>query len=227
VTDTREPIYVASRAIPERVAMWLAMREQGFNVTSTWINEAGPGETASFPDLWQRIIAEIGRSSRFVLYAETQDFPLKGALVEAGAAIALGKPVICVLPGVVLEPRNMRPLGSWAQHPLVTLCQVWPEDLVPWMAERRAPVQGIGDGRSITPTSRPPGTVPWLVHMQAFEAYARHFGLGQSAERLAERGGFSYGEMQCLLAGHSPIRSACGEHPAVPGWMPRTKGDHK
>jgi hypothetical protein len=37
--------------------------------------------------------------------------------------------------------------------------------------------------------------------MRAWEAYAAIHGRAQSAERIAERGGFGYRELQALLAG--------------------------
>jgi hypothetical protein len=60
--------------------------------------------------------------------------------------------------------------------------------------EKRAPVQGerrIAVGRS----GRVPGTVSWQEHLEAYEDYARLYGRDQSAERLADRGGFSYFEL--------------------------------
>jgi hypothetical protein len=63
---------------------------------------------------------------------------------------------------------------------------------------RRAPVQGeYGEQR------RAAGTVTWAEHEEAYTAYAAMFGTGQSAKRLAERGGFSYDEITKLL-GHEP-----------------------
>lgn len=91
-------------------------------ITSSWIDEAGEGETADFGSLWVRIFAEITSADALLLYAETDDFPLKGAIVEVGAAIAMGKPVFAILPGVHLEERTLRPVGSWMAHPLVTRC---------------------------------------------------------------------------------------------------------
>jgi hypothetical protein len=60
--------------------------------------------------------------------------------------------------------------------------------------ERRAPVQ---PSRNIAPgrTGRIRGTVSWEEHLEAFEDYARLYGRNQSAERIAERGGFSYFEL--------------------------------
>jgi hypothetical protein len=51
-------------------------------------------------------------------------------------------------------------------------------------------------------TSRhaPPGptSIPWSVAEKAYGAYAREYGKGQSLERLAERGGFGWCEMDTL-----------------------------
>lgn len=113
-------VYVASRAsLPARSAMWRQYRDAGVPIVSTWIDEAGEGETESFAELWDRILLEIKTADRLVLYAEQEDFPLKGAFIEVGAAIALGKPVTICLPGVVLQGATYRPIGSWIAHRLV------------------------------------------------------------------------------------------------------------
>lgn len=115
-----ELIYIASRAsIPERAARWRDYRARGVLITSSWIDEDGEGQTASFTKLWARIQAEIARSDRLVLYAESDDFPLKGALIEAGIALGLTRKVTVCLPGVELQSRTFRPIGSWIAHPLV------------------------------------------------------------------------------------------------------------
>jgi hypothetical protein len=113
-------IYAASRAsVAARSAMWRAHRAGGANILSSWIDEADEGATEDFGELWVRIEQEVRACDRLVLYAEAHDFPLKGALVEVGMALAFGKDVFVVTPGVALDPRNMRPLGSWATHPRV------------------------------------------------------------------------------------------------------------
>jgi hypothetical protein len=114
-------VYVASRAsLPERPAMWRKLRGEGWPINSTWIDEAGEGETKSMQELWARIAREIAAASAVVLYAEEGDLPLKGALIEVGMAIGMGKPVFACLPGVALDARSFRPVGSWLAHPLVT-----------------------------------------------------------------------------------------------------------
>lgn len=117
----RRGIYIASRAsLPERAARWKHLRDvEGWLIVSTWIDEAGEGETNDFSELWSRIEAEVKSAERLIFYAEANDFPLKGGLVEAGIAISAGVPIFVVTPGVVIEPRSCRPVGSWMKHPLV------------------------------------------------------------------------------------------------------------
>lgn len=57
---------------------------------------------------------------------------------------------------------------------------------------RRAPVNGP-----------PGGTIAWPEHLRAWIAYARTYGTDQSAERIAERGGFGVSELVTQL-GHMP-----------------------
>jgi hypothetical protein len=101
--------------------MWRRFRATGFNIVSSWIDEAGPGETASMTELWSRVEREVRSATRLVLYVEPHDFPLKGALIEVGMALGAGVPVYVVAPDVAIDPRSLRPIGSWLAHPLVTL----------------------------------------------------------------------------------------------------------
>jgi hypothetical protein len=100
--------------------MWRRIRECGTLINSSWIDEAGEDETGDFGELWTRIVGEIARSEMLILYAEQNDFPLKGAFVEVGIALGMSLPVRVVLPGVKLDGRTCRPVGSWLRHPLVT-----------------------------------------------------------------------------------------------------------
>lgn len=111
-------VYVASRAsIPARGAMWRSLRHGGWNICSSWIDEDGSGQTPDMSQLWERIEREIRISDALILYAEPGDMPLKGAFVEAGMAIAQGKPVFAVLPQI---DNPVKVIGSWLLHPLVT-----------------------------------------------------------------------------------------------------------
>ena len=66
-----------------------------------------------------RIDREIAECDQLTLYVETNDFPLKGALIEVGMALGKCKPVTVVLIDIELNERNLKPLGSWAAHELV------------------------------------------------------------------------------------------------------------
>lgn len=57
---------------------------------------------------------------------------------------------------------------------------------------RRAPVQGDVYG---VKGGRGAGSIAWSEHLLAYTGYAREFGRSQTADRLADRGGFSYAEL--------------------------------
>lgn len=106
--------------------MWRQLREAGIEIVSTWIDEAEPGETADLGELWVRIAREIASADRLVLYVEADDFPLKGAFIEVGIALGMGKPIVLVAPEIEFSAPSYRPIGSWIKHPLVTLCSdIW------------------------------------------------------------------------------------------------------
>lgn len=105
-----EGIYVASRV--KHAEMWKRHRADGRPIIATWIDEAGEGATNDFGELWQRIRKEIASCRALVFYGTAEDAPWKGALVEVGMALAMGKRVYLVYDGE-LDGRTMRPLGSW------------------------------------------------------------------------------------------------------------------
>ena len=57
---------------------------------------------------------------------------------------------------------------------------------------RRAPVQGEYHPRR---RQVPAGTIAWDEHVEAWEVYDAKYHSGQSAERIAERGGFCHEEV--------------------------------
>ena len=127
----RGGIYIASRArIPERSAEWRRLRASGAPIISTWIDEAGPGETKSFSELWARITSEIARSDGLLLYLEPDDLPLKGTYVEAGMALAMCKPV------AIVRPKGGY-IGSWVEHPSVRHFFTT-EGALQWLSEHAA-----------------------------------------------------------------------------------------
>lgn len=113
-------IYVASRV--RHAEMWRKWRDNaGVPIISTWIDEAGEGETGDFSELWARITAEVLSCERVVFFASQGDPPFKGAFIEIGIALGAGIPVTVVLDQIELEPRSCRPIGSWINHPLVKI----------------------------------------------------------------------------------------------------------
>jgi hypothetical protein len=131
---TNAGIYIASRTY--RAARWRRLRDvEGWQITSSWIDEAGAGESPDLGNLWSRVEAEIARSKLLILYVEMEDFPLKGALIEVGMAIASPIPVRIVAPGVILDPVSFRPLGSWVRHPRVSFCDTMIEARGPGVLE--------------------------------------------------------------------------------------------
>ncbi len=111
-------IYVASRV--RHAAMWQGYKDRGLPIISSWINEAGDGDTDDFGELWTRIESEIRRCRALIFYGQAGDDPWKGAFIEIGLALAYNKPVFVVLNGIELRDRTMRPVGSWLAHPNVT-----------------------------------------------------------------------------------------------------------
>lgn len=127
-------IYVASRTY--HAGIWRDARDKGIPIISTWIDEAGEGETADLSELWARIQREVTSAERLVMLIEDGDFPFKGALIEVGMALAAGKPVYLVIdPDIELDGRTLRPLGSWAKHPNVH----WMPTLYDAFNARRSP----------------------------------------------------------------------------------------
>src|SRR5260221_2145966 len=106
-------IYAMSRT--RHAPMWIGFRARGIPIISTWMDEKDDNLTV----LWSRIVAEMRQARQAILYVEPLDFPLKGALVEVGIALAFNVPVSVVSPGIELDERY-RPLGSWVTHPLVS-----------------------------------------------------------------------------------------------------------
>ena len=87
-------VYMASKAVAHG-PRWQALRDAGFPVISTWIDESQPDATLDWPDLWQRCLSEVARAEVLICYMEPGE-TLKGVWVEVGAALALGVPVLGV-----------------------------------------------------------------------------------------------------------------------------------
>jgi len=86
-------IYISSKV--KHAARWQALRDAGAAIISTWIDEAGPGASSDYHNLAHRCIEEARTADALILYCEPGEI-LKGALIEVGAALAWGRPVLCV-----------------------------------------------------------------------------------------------------------------------------------
>lgn len=89
----RSGIYVASKTV--HAPMWRQLRAAGLPIKSTWIDEAGAGESKDLGDLWTRIVAEASTAKCLLVYRLPSEV-LKGAFVELGIAVAVGVPVFAV-----------------------------------------------------------------------------------------------------------------------------------
>lgn len=128
--------YIASRAsLPERSEAWRKLRDvDGYLIVSSWIDVVtqplNEDDTKPLHTIWENITQEVTTAERVIVYAEPDDFPLKGTLVEVGMALAVGTPIYLVLPGVDIEADTFRPIGSWINHPLVSLVDTMDEALM-------------------------------------------------------------------------------------------------
>lgn len=86
-------IYVASKTVHAR--RWLQLRLNRMPIISTWIDEAGEGQSADLHDLWDRCLSESSRCSALVAYREPGEV-FKGGWVEIGAALVSNVPVHAV-----------------------------------------------------------------------------------------------------------------------------------
>lgn len=108
-------IYVASKT--KHAPMWRTLRKYAVApIISTWIDEAGAGESSDIPDLAKRCIDEASRAAATVLYCEPGEV-LKGALMEVGAALASGRMVYSVghcdgLSSVFVQHPNWRTMAT-------------------------------------------------------------------------------------------------------------------
>lgn len=91
-------IYMASKT--KHFQKWIDLRNNGVNIISTWIDEAGDGKTLDKKNLCLRVINEIKECDYLIVYVEEGEF-LKGALIEMGVAMGFDKPIIMI--GSVLK----------------------------------------------------------------------------------------------------------------------------
>lgn len=94
-------IYIASKT--KHADKWLKLRDEEFvNIISTWINEAGEGQSPDMADLCKRCIDECLACDAMIVYSEEGDH-LRGAFIEMGIVLSRYKQMIPIyLVGSVL-----------------------------------------------------------------------------------------------------------------------------
>lgn len=105
-------VYLASKLHHAELALELREKWPTLHFTARWPLMHGkiPDEPRWAGQFWQDDFDDIWRANVLVLWAEPQD-KLRGALVEAGIAIALRKQVV-----VAGEHPDF---GTWQYHPFV------------------------------------------------------------------------------------------------------------
>jgi hypothetical protein len=106
--------------------MWRTLREQGHSIISSWIDEAGPGESPSREDLINRCLQEASSAERIIWYVEATDFPFKLAWGEICVGLFSGVPVFIVAGEDVTDDM----LAQLPQHHRVLRCATIEEALV-------------------------------------------------------------------------------------------------
>jgi hypothetical protein len=119
--DTRG-IYIASRS--KHAPKWRVLRDDGVPILSSWIDEAGPGETVSWTFLWDKCITESTCAAVFILYREEGEV-LRGAYLEMGAALANGVPVIYVGPDDGNVAKNQRLYRAESIEDALAIAKRW------------------------------------------------------------------------------------------------------
>ncbi len=93
MTFHKPRLYTASKII--HAPKWRELRDVfGFNVISSWIDQAGKGETKDMSQLWVNMVDEVKFCDFLLIYKEPQDTELKGAWVELGVALASSRVAI-------------------------------------------------------------------------------------------------------------------------------------
>lgn len=108
-------VYGASKLKDHKV--WLTMRDDyadDVELVSRWQTEH-IGKTPDTPEFarqfWLEDEEDVRKSDVLFVFPPKSGNPLRGALVEAGMAIALGKPVFVIA--------KCADYGTWQYHPLV------------------------------------------------------------------------------------------------------------
>ena len=105
--------YVSSKL--KHKSFWLES-EVAHQIKSSWLTTEELTDEQELAAMWTRYLHEIQDCDKFLMYLEDEDVP-KGALVELGAAFALGKPIDIIWTGTKDQLRQK--IGTIVDHWLV------------------------------------------------------------------------------------------------------------
>jgi hypothetical protein len=109
-------IYVSSKL--RHADVWKQAREKGWPIISSWIDGEKIETAAELDAMWDKYLYEIAHAGMLVLYVRS-GLVLKGALIEVGAAMAQGKPIVVIWDGSRLELEEI--VGTWINHKSVSI----------------------------------------------------------------------------------------------------------
>lgn len=118
-------IYIASKA--SHRPHWRELRGHGHNIISRWIDVDDKYIGTTFGDpvsldyraLWDTCVQDVIACDVLICYVEPDEV-LKGALIEVGVALGLGKRVICVG-----HKSDYLKNGTWINHRSIELVAGW------------------------------------------------------------------------------------------------------
>lgn len=140
-------IYVASKVW--HAPLWVELRDRmaslsmssSFDITSRWIDYADDSDIVQNRkgELWQHCLEDIAAADAMIIYCKDFKEEQRGVLVEAGHAMALGKPVICINTCKTFTPCGDLYTSSdcaFTRHPLFwwanPLQRPWERTSGPW-----------------------------------------------------------------------------------------------
>ncbi|MHB8258495.1 MAG: hypothetical protein ACYDHY_18810 [Acidiferrobacterales bacterium] len=88
--DTTFRVYTAAKTA--HAPKWRALRDAGYRIVASWVDEAGEGQCADYAELAGRCVREVTGKNLGLLYSEPGEV-LKGTLIELGVTLGSGVPV--------------------------------------------------------------------------------------------------------------------------------------
>lgn len=120
-------IYIASKA--HHRPQWRELRNKGYDIISQWIdiNDKYSQDPTGldYTKLWDACVQDVRKCDILILYVE-KDEHLKGALVQLGVALGLGKEIIVT--GIFGDDN-----GTWYHNEKIQVSNLAIEDLLKYV----------------------------------------------------------------------------------------------